>query len=170
MNDKQPAPRSLANPLLMFSIHNSTFIIHHSSFRRPSAAWRRTWNGPGDDRVFLKIVANARDVSGHFHAVRQPDTRHLPQSRVRLLGGLGINADADAALLRRTLERRAGGLVTRPLPPQAHQLTERRHANPSNPIQDFDLGTHPTRWGPTSHRNLTRISKGEKDCQPARLV
>src|SRR5215208_7460431 len=52
------------------------------------------------DGALLKVVALARDVGGDLHAVREPDTRHLAQRRVRLLRRGRVDARAHAAPLR----------------------------------------------------------------------
>ncbi|MDB5266712.1 MAG: hypothetical protein JWN89_527 [Parcubacteria group bacterium] len=57
-----------------------------------------------DHRVLLEVVAHARDVGGHFRAVREADTGDLSDSRVRLLWGLGGHLGADASLERRVKE------------------------------------------------------------------
>src|SRR5579859_4643051 len=62
------------------------------------------------DRVLLQVVTDARDVSGHFDAVCQPDAGDLPKRRVRLLRRRGVHTRADAALLRAALQCRAGSL------------------------------------------------------------
>src|SRR5438105_4550772 len=50
-------------------------------------------------RVLLEVVTYARDVRRDFDAVGQPDTRHLPQRRVRLLRSGGVNACTDSPFL-----------------------------------------------------------------------
>src|SRR5579859_5999844 len=45
-----------------------------------------------DDGVLLKVVALARNVRGHFHAVGETDTGDLAQRRVRLLRRRGVDA------------------------------------------------------------------------------
>src|SRR5690349_6604183 len=79
------------------------------------------------DRVLLKVVADTRDVRGHLDAVGEPDTRHLAESGVRLLGRRGVNARADAAPLRAALERRRLGLTDLVLPPFPDELLNRGH-------------------------------------------
>src|SRR5205085_12893 len=78
-------------------------------------------------RVLLQVVADARDVGRHLDAVGQPDARDLAQRRVRLLRGLGEDADADAALLRAVLQRGALRLADDLLAPGADELTDGRH-------------------------------------------
>src|SRR5699024_12784367 len=51
------------------------------------------------DRVLLEVVALAGDVGADLDAGRQAHTSDLAQRRVRLLGGLGVDARADAAAL-----------------------------------------------------------------------
>jgi len=57
--------------------------------------------------VLLEVVAHARDVGGHFDAVREAHAGDLADSRVRLLRGLGGHLDADAALEWSREERRS---------------------------------------------------------------
>src|SRR5690349_1981855 len=64
-----------------------------------------------NDRVLLEVVTNPGDVGGDLDATAQLDTRHLPQSRVRLLGRGGVDARAHATSLRAALERRSLGLL-----------------------------------------------------------
>jgi hypothetical protein len=52
------------------------------------------------DGVLLEVVALAGDVGGDLHRPGDPDTRHLAQSRVRLLGRGGVDTGADATTLR----------------------------------------------------------------------
>src|SRR3990172_13060753 len=80
-----------------------------------------------DHRVFLEIVAHARDVARHLEAVGEPDARHLPQGRVRLLRRGGVDARADATLLRRLLERGSLFLRLELLAALPHKLADRRH-------------------------------------------
>src|SRR5712691_2911941 len=63
-----------------------------------------------DDRVLLQVVPLAGDVGPDLHLVRQAHAGDLAQSRVRLLRRGRVDARADAALLRRTAERRGLGL------------------------------------------------------------
>src|SRR3954462_13679199 len=89
-----------------------------------------------DDRVLLQVVPDARDVGGHLDAVGEAYAGHLAEGRVRLLGRLGVHADADAALLRRGLQSGALGLRLDAFAALAHQLMNRRHASrsPRDPL------------------------------------
>lgn len=58
------------------------------------------------DRVLLQIVAFARDVGGHFHAVREPYAGDLADSGVRLSRSLRGHLGAHTALERRGIEGR----------------------------------------------------------------
>src|SRR4051794_20230035 len=80
-----------------------------------------------DQRMLLQVVADARDVRGDLDAVRQPHARDLAQRGVRLLRRLGEHADADAALLRAVLQRRALGLAHDLLAAGTNELTDSRH-------------------------------------------
>src|ERR1700689_1218269 len=62
------------------------------------------------NRVFLQVVAFARNVRGHFLAIGQPYAGHLPQGRVRLLGSDRFYKQAHASLLRTALEHGSFGL------------------------------------------------------------
>jgi hypothetical protein len=53
-----------------------------------------------DDGVLLEVVSFTRDISSHFHAIRETDTSDLAESRVRLLRSCGRNLDTDTALER----------------------------------------------------------------------
>src|ERR1017187_4827086 len=48
------------------------------------------------DRVFLEVVALARDVGGHLETTGEPDPGHLAQGRVRLLRGVCVDACAHS--------------------------------------------------------------------------
>src|ERR1035441_10391824 len=58
------------------------------------------------DRVLLEVVAFAGDVGGDLEPTGQPDTGHLPERRVRLLRGVGVDAGAHAPSLGRTPQGR----------------------------------------------------------------
>ena len=79
------------------------------------------------DAVFLQVVALARDVRNDFAAVGQTDLGDLAQRRVRLLRGRGIDASANAALLRVLLHRRDLALGLLRHATLADQLVDRRH-------------------------------------------
>src|SRR5207302_1952569 len=82
-------------------------------------------------RVLLQIVADAGNVGRHFDAVGQPHARHFSQCGVRLLRRLREDADADTALLRTVLQRRALRLADDLLPSVAYELTDSRHKSNS---------------------------------------
>src|SRR5687767_2978181 len=49
-----------------------------------------------DHRVLLEVVPFTRDVARDFHRVGETDAGDLAEGRVRLLGGRGVDAGADA--------------------------------------------------------------------------
>src|SRR6202795_4770914 len=51
-------------------------------------------------RVLLKVMTFTRNVTDHFEAVGQAYLGDLTKRRVRLLRGRGVDARANAALLR----------------------------------------------------------------------
>src|ERR1700687_761882 len=59
-----------------------------------------------DHRVLLKVMAFTRNVANDLEAVGQAHLGHFTKRRVRLLRGRGVDARANAALLRRMLQRR----------------------------------------------------------------
>src|SRR6478609_540349 len=79
------------------------------------------------DGVLLQVVALAGDVGGDLDLTGQLDPGHLPQRRVRLLRGGGVDAGADPAALGRTLQGRRLGLADLVLTALADQLLDRGH-------------------------------------------
>jgi hypothetical protein len=75
-----------------------------------------------NDRMFLQVMTNAGNVGRDFNSISQSNSCHLAQRRVWLLGCLRIDARTNATLLRRTLERRAGGLILDCLATLANKL------------------------------------------------
>src|SRR6202158_2891908 len=59
-----------------------------------------------DHRVLLKVMAFTRNVANDLEAVGQAHLGHFTKRRVRLLRRCGVDARANAALLRRLLQRR----------------------------------------------------------------
>jgi hypothetical protein len=92
-----------------------------------------------DYGVLLEIVPDTRDVRGHFNAIREADSSHLSQSRVRLLGRRGINAHADTPLLRTTLQRRTARFILGPIPTHSDQLVKRGQDLISSKQPSYDL-------------------------------
>src|SRR5882724_587739 len=78
------------------------------------------------DGVLLQVVADAGNVGGDFHTIGQANAGDLTQRRVRLLGGLRVDAGADAAPLGRTLHGRRSRLVARRNAAFSHELTKCR--------------------------------------------
>jgi hypothetical protein len=86
---------------------------------------RQVLHAPAADqhnRVLLQIVSDTRDVGRDLDAVCQTNASHLAQRRIRFLRSLCVDARANPALLRRTLERRAGRLVFNLLTTFANKL------------------------------------------------
>src|SRR5262249_6897588 len=78
-------------------------------------------------RVLLEVVTHAGDVRGDLDPVRQTNTRHLAEGRVRLLRSGGVHAGADATLLRALLQRGALALDVQLLAALTDQLTNGWH-------------------------------------------
>jgi len=79
------------------------------------------------NRVLLQVVAFAGDIADDFAAIGQAHLGHLAKCRVRLLRRGGVNAGANAALLRVLLHRRNLGLGLLRLATLADQLVDSRH-------------------------------------------
>lgn len=54
-------------------------IANTRQIRHPAAADHH-------NRVFLQIVANSRDIGGHFHPVGEPHAGNFPKRRIGLFG------------------------------------------------------------------------------------
>src|SRR6202035_412785 len=82
-----------------------------------------------DHRVFLKVMALTRNVADDLEAIGQAHLCDLTKRRVGLLRGRGVDARANAALLRRLLQRRH--LLARLLhnARTCDQLVDRRHVS-----------------------------------------
>src|SRR5450631_3509654 len=78
------------------------------------------------DRVLLQVVSDAGNVGGDFHTVGQTNAGDLTQRRVRLLGGLRVDAGADTAPLGRPLQGRRSRLVAHRNAAFSHELTKCR--------------------------------------------
>src|SRR6516162_3948172 len=78
-------------------------------------------------RVLLQVVALAADVAGDFVTVGEPYAAHLAQCRIGLLRRRGIDARADAALLRGRAQRRHLGFLRSRPAWLADELTRGRH-------------------------------------------
>src|SRR5262245_41563935 len=80
-----------------------------------------------DDRVLLEVMTLAADVGGDLLPVGEPDPRHFPERRVRLLGGHRLHLEADAPLERARLQHRSFGLVLHGPARFADELVDRGH-------------------------------------------
>jgi len=78
-------------------------------------------------RVFLQVMAFARNIAHDFEAVGEPHLGDFPQRRVRLLRRCGINARANAALLRARLHGRNLVAITRNAAWLTNELVDCRH-------------------------------------------
>ena len=64
------------------------------------------------NRVLLEIVADARNIGRHLHAVGQPDSGHFAQSRIGFFGRYGFNLNANSFFKRRGIK---SGFVFQPV-------------------------------------------------------
>ena len=91
---------------------------------------RQVLHAPATDqhhRVLLQVVPLAGDVAHDLEAIGQAHLRHLAQRRVRLLRRGGVDARADAALLRAALQRRHRVPAFPGLAPLRDELVDGRH-------------------------------------------
>ena len=86
-----------------------------------------------NNRVLLQVVADAGDVASTFDLVRQTNTGDFTQCGIRLLRGLRLDGQADAALLRTGLQNRGIRLAGYLLSTLADQLIDRRHGRKAPP-------------------------------------
>ena len=77
--------------------------------------------------VLLEVVTLARDVRRHFHLVGEAHAADLAEGRVRLLRRRGVDANADATLLRAGLQRGRRGLEARRDATVIDELIDGRH-------------------------------------------
>ena len=84
--------------------------------------------------VLLQVMALTTNVRGHLEPVCQPDTADFSQSRIRLLGGGGVNTCADTSPLRAGLQCRYTALGDFTLARLSHKLVNGCHSAfaPSN--------------------------------------
>ena len=85
--------------------------------------------------VFLKVVAFTADVGDDFETVREAHLGNLTESGVRLLRRRGVDARANATLLRAVLQSGALALVMSELAGLANKLVNSRHIRPSKTIE-----------------------------------
>ena len=86
-----------------------------------------------DHRVLLQIMALTGNVCRNLSAVRQPHTRYLPQSGIRLSWRKRAHRDADTALLRRPVCANRAILKGVKIPVQIRRLALKRLGFPSSP-------------------------------------
>src|SRR4051794_1962354 len=112
-------------------------------------------------RVLLQVMTLTRNVADHLEAIGETHLCHLAKRRVRLLRRGGIDARADAALLRRLLQRR--NLLARLLydARTCDQLVDRRHLRLHHHSSGTEIGsakfirdTASPRRPPTTHALL----------------
>src|SRR3954452_1828744 len=97
-------------------------------------------------RMLLQIVALARDVADDLEPVGEPHLRDLTQGGVRLLRRRGVDACADAALLRALLQRRHLLLCVLRHARLADQLIDGRHRLACNPSLYPPASQEMKRW------------------------
>src|SRR5437867_11700737 len=93
---------ALSSILHSDGVESATYqmIAHSGKILHPAASHKH-------DRVLLKIVADTRNIRGHFHSIRQTDAGDFAQRGVRFLRGRRVDADTDASLLRTSGQGRA---------------------------------------------------------------
>src|SRR5262245_34068530 len=92
---------------------------------------RKVLNAAATDhhhRVLLQVMTLTGDVADHLEAVGQPHLGNLAQGGVRLLRRRGIDASADAPLLRRGLHVARLLAINLACPRLTRELLYRRHA------------------------------------------
>ena len=110
-------------------------------------------------RVLLKIMPDPGDICGYFHALLQPDARHLPKRRVGLLRRRRIHPRTRARRLRTPLQRRRLGLRHPGFSTIPNQLVNRWQNLSSLVFCDFPVQpvTHASRQA----QNIARLASWE---------
>src|ERR1700681_1271761 len=103
-------------------------------------------------------MADPGNVRGDLDSIGEPDAGHLPQRRIRLLGGGSVHTRTNSALLRAAIERRARCLPAWRFSPITHKLVKRRHEFPLREINKM-------RNEPNMVRIRTRIPEKLQDTQ-----
>ena len=85
------------------------------------------------NRVLLQVVTDTRNIAGTFDRVRQTNAGDFAQCGIRLLRGLRLNGQADAALLRTGLQNRRIRLAGYLYSTLADHLKDRRHRRKAPP-------------------------------------
>jgi hypothetical protein len=77
--------------------------------------------------MFLEVMADTGNIGGYFGTMREPDTGHLAEGRIRLFGGNCHYPGTNPPLLRTRLKSRRLGLGSDLLPSKTNQLINSRH-------------------------------------------
>src|SRR5258708_37146149 len=93
------------------------------------------------DRVLLQVVPNPGNVGRDFNAIGQAGARDFSQRGIGLLRRLCVNANANTALFRTSLQCRRLRLGPDLIAPGSYQLCKRRHGSPSNELDFTSLST-----------------------------
>src|SRR5712692_5872016 len=120
------------------------------------------------DGVLLQVVANAGNISRHFNRIRQPHARHFAQRRVRLLRRLRVHANAHAALLRTSRQRRRLRLHPDRFTSHSYQLRKRRHSRPSIARRVFRGSRKARTQNGARAQSSAERSTANPEIQPAR--
>src|SRR5262245_22888770 len=132
-------------------------------------------------RVFLQVMALARDVADDLEPVGETHLGDLAQRRVRLLRRGRVDARANAALLRARLQRRHLVARLHLHPRLADQLVDRRHPGlnlvraggltPRAPTQNESAPCARSRNDALeTQRTTTRLASRSCTCQLTRAV
>src|SRR5699024_851864 len=105
------------------------------------------------DRVLLEVVALTGDVGDDLEAVRQADLGDFPQRRVRLLGGRGVHAGANATTKRIGLQRRRFLFLENVAAAPTDELVDRWHVR----LREFE------RDSPVDALPPDRVSGGDRE-------
>src|SRR5215471_17833969 len=98
-------------------------------------------------------MSDSGDVGGDFDAVGEAHARHLPQSRIRLLGCRSVHARTNSTLLRAAFQCRTRCLPGRRFPPITHKLIKRWHEFPLREANQKYMWSNPLRPESTANKN-----------------
>src|SRR6202158_479871 len=93
------------------------------------------------DGVLLQVMADTRNVRGNCNTVGHARAGDFAQSRVGLLRRLRVNAYANTALFRTSLQGRGFRFGPDLIAPGTNKLCKRRHGSPSIELKFNSLST-----------------------------
>src|SRR4030042_6825675 len=83
-----------------------------------------------DNGVFLEVMANPWNISGHLDSIGQSHSSNFSKSGIRFLGSGCINSNTNSPFLRGSRKSRGRSLTLDAFPSLSNQLIDCRHYLP----------------------------------------